>query len=208
MSNVIEAASGIANAVRKLKEGGVVAFPTDTLYALGADATNPNAIERVFGIKGREAGKPLPLFVSGGEMARRYARLTPDAEALARRYWPGALTLVLERRPGFESAALAGGDTMALRAPDHQVALALVEGLDRPVTGTSANLAGGPDPVTAGDVIEALGDRVDLVLDGGACPRGQPSTIVDCTSSPPRVLREGAISAAEIAAALGSPARL
>jgi L-threonylcarbamoyladenylate synthase len=208
MSNVIEAASGIANAVRKLKEGGVVAFPTDTLYALGADATNPNAIERVFGIKGREAGKPLPLFVSGGEMARRYARLTPDAEALARRYWPGALTLVLERRPGFESAALAGGDTMALRAPDHQVALALVEGLDRPVTGTSANLAGGPDPVTAHDVIEALGDRVDLVLDGGACPRGQPSTIVDCTSSPPRVLREGAISAAEIAAALGSPARL
>jgi L-threonylcarbamoyladenylate synthase len=208
MSNVIEAASGIANAVRKLKEGGVVAFPTDTLYALGADATNPNAIERVFGIKGREAGKPLPLFVSGGEMARRYARLTPDAEALVRRYWPGALTLVLERRPGFESAALAGGDTMALRAPDHQVALALVEGLDRPVTGTSANLAGGPDPVTAGDVIEALGDRVDLVLDGGACPRGQPSTIVDCTSSPPRVLREGAISAAEIAAALGSPARL
>jgi L-threonylcarbamoyladenylate synthase len=141
-------------------------------------------------------------------MARRYARLTPDAEALARRYWPGALTLVLERRPGFESAALAGGDTMALRAPDHQVALALVEGLDRPVTGTSANLAGGPDPVTAHDVIEALGDRVDLVLDGGACPRGQPSTIVDCTSSPPRVLREGAISAAEIAAALGSPARL
>jgi L-threonylcarbamoyladenylate synthase len=208
MSNVIEAASGIANAVRKLKEGGVVAFPTDTLYALGADATNPNAIERVFGIKGREAGKPLPLFVSGGEMARRYARLTPDAEALARRYWPGALTLVLERRPGFESAALAGGDTMALRAPDHEVALALVEGLDRPVTGTSANLAGGPDPVTAHDVIEALGDRVDLVLDGGACPRGQPSTIVDCTSSPPRVLREGAISAAEIAAALGSPARL
>jgi L-threonylcarbamoyladenylate synthase len=208
MSNVIEAASGIANAVRKLKEGGVVAFPTDTLYALGADATNPNAIERVFGIKGREAGKPLPLFVSGGEMARRYARLTPDAEALARRYWPGALTLVLERRPGFESAALAGGETVALRAPDHQAALALVEGLDRPVTGTSANLAGGPDPVTAHDVIEALGDRVDLVLDGGACPRGQPSTIVDCTSSPPRVLREGAISAAEIAAALGSPARL
>jgi L-threonylcarbamoyladenylate synthase len=208
MSNVIEAASGIANAVRKLKEGGVVAFPTDTLYALGADATNPNAIERVFGIKGREAGKPLPLFVAGGEMARRYARLTPDAEALARRYWPGALTLVLERHSSFESAALAGGETVALRAPDHRVALALVEGLDRPVTGTSANLAGGPDPVTAHDVIEALGDRVDLVLDGGACPRGQPSTIVDCTSSPPRVLREGAISAAEIAAALGSPARL
>jgi L-threonylcarbamoyladenylate synthase len=205
MSNVIDAAAGIPIAVEKLKEGGVVAFPTDTLYALAADATNPAAVERIFDIKGREGGKPLPVFVSGVEMAARYASLTSEADALARRYWPGALTLVLRRLPDFESAALAGGETVALRAPDHPVALAILLGAGRPLTGTSANAAGGPDPVTAADVIDALGDRVDLVLDGGACPQGRPSTIVDCTQSPPRVLREGAISPAEIAAALGAP---
>ncbi|HXH21564.1 MAG TPA: L-threonylcarbamoyladenylate synthase [Dehalococcoidia bacterium] len=206
MSNVIEAESGVALAVEKLKEGGVVAFPTDTLYALAADATNPAAVERVFDVKGREGGKPLPLFVSGLEMAARYGQLTPEAEALARRYWPGALTLVVKRRPDFESAALAGGDTVALRAPDHPVALAVVKGLGKPVTGTSANLSGGPEPVTARDVLEALGEAVDLVLDGGACPKGRPSTIVDCTVSPPVVLREGAIPPPEIAAATGAPA--
>jgi L-threonylcarbamoyladenylate synthase len=205
MSNVISAAAGIPIAVEKLKEGGVVAFPTDTLYALAADATNPAAVERIFDIKGREGGKPLPVFVSGVEMAARYASLTSEADALARRYWPGALTLVLTRLPDFESAALAGGETVALRAPDHPVALAILLGAGRPLTGTSANAARGPDPVTAADVIEALGDRVDLVLDGGACPQGRPSTIVDCTQSPPKVLREGAISPAEIAAALGAP---
>jgi L-threonylcarbamoyladenylate synthase len=205
MSNVISAAAGIPIAVEKLKEGGVVAFPTDTLYALAADATNPAAVERIFEIKGREGGKPLPVFVSGAEMAARYASLTSEAEALARRYWPGALTLVLRRLPQFESAALAGGETVALRAPDHPVALAILLGAGRPLTGTSANAAGGPDPVTASDVVDALGDRVDVVLDGGACPQGRPSTIVDCTQSPPKVLREGAISAAELATALEAP---
>jgi L-threonylcarbamoyladenylate synthase len=200
----IAAPTDVERAVAILKSGGVIAFPTDTLYALGADATNAVAVGRVFDIKGREPGKPLPLFVPGAEGARRIAEVSPLAAALAKRFWPGALTLVVRRLSSFDSEALAGGETVALRAPDHPTALEILRSLGNPLTGTSANLSGGPDPVDAGVVRAQLGDRIDLVIDGGPCDVGISSTIVDCTGEEPKILRHGAVSEAAIQQALAS----
>jgi L-threonylcarbamoyladenylate synthase len=201
------APAAIDAAVVRLREGAVIAFPTDTLYALGADATNRVAVARVFEIKGREGAKPLPLFVSGLDMAAAIAEVTPVARRLAERYWPGALTIVLRKRPDFESEALVGGATVALRVPNHEIALRLVTALDRPVIATSANLSGGPDPVSADEVRRQLDGRVDLILDGGPCAVGVSSTIVDCSGEQPRVLREGAIPTTEIDALVASATR-
>jgi len=192
----------VAEAVAVLKNGGVIAMPTDTLYALTAAADDASAVRRVFAIKGREQGRPLPLFVSGVEMARRIAALGASAHKLASRFWPGQLTIVVSKREDYVSEALAGSETVGLRVPDNEVARAVVEALDAPVTGTSANLSGGPDPVSADEVRRQLGDRVDLILDAGPCPHGVASTIVDCTGTEPVILRQGAISAAQILAAL------
>jgi len=193
MSSAVVVAPDVDVAVAKLATGGVISFPTDTLYALAADATNDAAVGRVFDIKGREGGKPLPLFVAGLEMAEAIAEVTDLGRDLAARFWPGGLTIVWKRRPQFRSEALAGGETVALRAPDHPFALAVVRRLGRPVTATSANLSGGPDPVTAADVVAQIGDRVDLVVDGGPCAGGVSSTIVDCSGEVPAILREGAV---------------
>ena len=193
---------GLEAAVARLREGGVVALPTDTLYALVALARDAAAVDRVFAIKGREPGKPLPLFVDSIEMADAIAFVTHAARRLASRFWPGALTLVLHKRPGFDSEALTGGDTVALRVPDSDVILHAVRALGEPVTATSANLSGGPDPDTAAQVRRQLGDLVDLVVDAGPCPIAAPSTIVDCTTDEPRILRPGAIPDPQIHAAL------
>ncbi|HEY7270366.1 MAG TPA: L-threonylcarbamoyladenylate synthase [Dehalococcoidia bacterium] len=204
MSSPIAVHADIEQAVARLRDGGVVAFPTDTLYALGADATNAEAVGRVFDIKGREAGKPLPLFVAGAEIAAGVAVMTPLARRLAERFWPGALTLVVQKLPSFESEALVGGETVALRVPNSDVALEILRGLGRPVTATSANLSGGADPADASTVRAQIGERLDLIVDGGACDVGVSSTIVDCTGEAPLILRAGAISEAEIAAALSA----
>ncbi len=194
----------IERAVEELRGGGLVCFPTDTLYALGADACSATAVGRVFDVKGREGAKPLPLFVKDVGMAETIAVLDRAARRLAERFWPGALTLVLEKRPDFESEALVGGNTVALRAPAHPVALAIVGGLARPVTGTSANLSGGPDPATADEVLRQVGDQIDLILDGGPCLVGMPSTIVDCSRAEAHILRRGAINDASIRRTLGA----
>jgi L-threonylcarbamoyladenylate synthase len=194
----------IEEAVSVLRAGGVIAMPTDTLYALAASARAAAAVRRVFQIKGREAGKPLPLFVADIEMAEQIALLDKTARRLAERFWPGALTIVLPKRPEFASLALAGGETVALRVPAHAVAIAVLETLDGPITATSANRSGGPDPDTAAEVRRQLGNDVDLVIDAGACPAGVASTIVDCTRAEPEIQRQGAVDAATIAAALAS----
>ncbi len=186
-------AANLTDAVATLRAGSVIAMPTDTLYALAADARDAEAVRRVYRIKGREEGKPLPLFVADLAMAECYGVFNEGARRLAMRFWPGALTLVVARRPGFESEALAGGETVALRVPDDALALAVVRGLDGPVTATSANRSGGGDPVSAEDVRRELGDEVDRIVDAGVCPVGVSSTIVDCTGDAPRVLRQGAI---------------
>jgi L-threonylcarbamoyladenylate synthase len=194
-----EIAESIELALRKLRQGKIVAFPTDTLYALGADALNAAAVAAVFAIKKRPLSHPLPLFVSGVSMAARLGVVNRTARLLAGRFWPGALTLVLSRLPEFHSLALAGGDTVAVRAPNHPIALDLVRGLGRPVTATSANLSGGVDPDSAAEVRRQLGAAVDYVLDGGPCPIGQASTIVDCTSEDGiAIIRQGAIEEAAI----------
>jgi L-threonylcarbamoyladenylate synthase len=142
-------------------------------------------------------------------MAERAGILDQRARQLAERFWPGAVTIVVPKQPQFESDALAGGDTIALRAPDHETTLAVLRALDQPITGTSANLSGGPDPDTAAEVLRQLGDRLDLILDAGACRVGVSSTIVDCTSGELKILRLGAISEDEVRDALseGSPTR-
>src|SRR2546423_8856822 len=154
----------IGFALTKIRAGEVVAFPTDTLYALGADALNDAAVARVFAIKNRLLSNPLPLFVAGLTMAESIAQTTDIAIILARRFWPGALTLVVPKRPDFHSLALAGGDTVALRAPNHPVALSLISALERPLTATSANLSGGPDPDSAFEVERQLGAALDYIL--------------------------------------------
>lgn len=195
-------APAVREAVASLRRGGVIAMPSDTLYALVAAAEDTPAVARVFSIKGRDASNPLPLFVASREMAERVGRFSPAARRLAERFWPGALTVVLPRREEFQSAALAGGDTVGLRVPANEVALAIIEALGAPVTATSANRSGGADPTTAAEVRRQLGDDVDLIIDAGECPVGVPSTIVDCTRADPLVLRQGAIGEESIRDAL------
>jgi L-threonylcarbamoyladenylate synthase len=192
----------IEAAVNVLKNGGVIAMPTDTLYALSAGARNAEAVRRVYAIKVREQGKPLPLFVSGVEMAETLGSLTESARALISRFWPGALTIVLNKQASFDSEALAGGSTVALRQPQNAVALAILEGVGEPLTATSANRSGGADPVSAEEVLRQLEGAIDRVIDTGPCAVGVSSTIVDCSGSEPRILRQGAISQEEIEAAL------
>ena len=192
----------LEKALAVLRSGGVIALPTDTLYALVALASDPAAVDRVFAIKGRQRDKALPLLVADLAQAERIAVLNEPALRLAARFWPGQLTIVARKRGEFDSLALAGGSTVAMRSPDHPQVLGLLRALHEPVSATSANRSGGADPVTADDVRHQLGSEVDLVLDGGACPVGVSSTIVDCSDEAASILRPGAIQESAIAAAL------
>lgn len=178
-------------------------YPTDTLYGLGALATIDEAVERVFRLKGRPPHKALPLLLAQAGQMEEVAMPSSLAWILARHFWPGALTLVLPRAPGFHSLALAGGNTVALRVPHHPLALALIAAAGGPITGTSANVADGPDPVTVEEARRQLGDAVDLFIDAGPCPGGQGSTVLDLTGPQPLILRPGAIPRHQIEEAIG-----
>jgi L-threonylcarbamoyladenylate synthase len=198
----------LEEAARCLQDGGLVAFPTDTLYGLAAVASQERAVERLFKAKERPRDRPLPVLVASAMDVDGVAVEVPaTARRLMEAFWPGGLTLVLRRHPGFRSPALAGGDTVAVRVPAHPVALELLRRVREPLTGTSANLSGRPGPRTAEEVRRQLGDRVDLIVDGGPCPGGVESTVVDCTADPPRVLREGAVPAERVAAVLSGRSR-
>lgn len=178
-----------------LRKGGVIAFPTDTLYGLAASVYNHDAVARVFAIKGRPAGQGLPVLIGSMVQIEEIAmNVSDDALALAQRFWPGPLTLVLKRRPELPSEVSGGLDTVAVRQPDHAASLQLIELSGTPITGTSANLSGGRQPVNAEEVIRQIGDLVDAVLDDGPCVVGEPSTIVDATVTPCRVIRAGAVT--------------
>jgi L-threonylcarbamoyladenylate synthase len=177
-------------------------MPTDTLYALTASASDAEAVRRVFAIKRRELTNPLPLFVSGLAMAERIGVFDARSRSLARRFWPGQLTIVVRTQPGFESEALGGGATVGLRVPDSDIARAVIDGLGQPVTATSANLSGGADPISAEEVRLQIGDQLDTILDAGPAPIGVASTIVDCSSDAIRVIRQGAVSREDIDSAL------
>jgi L-threonylcarbamoyladenylate synthase len=187
------AAAALESAARVLRAGGLVAFPTETFYGLGAEALDDAAVARVFQAKGRPADKPLLVLVDSVAMVDRVAREVPlRARRLMARYWPGPLTLVLRARPDLPEALTAGTGTIGVRLSSHPVAHGLVAALGGPVTAPSANPHGAVSPRTADEVIAALTTRVDLVLDGGPTPGGPASTLLDLTRTPPVVLRAGA----------------
>jgi len=199
-------ADAVASASAHLIAGDLVAFPTETVYGLGADASNSEAVARIYSVKGRPNNHPLIVHVSSMDRMGDWASDVPQyAIALARSFWPGPMTLVLKRSELAGDFVTGGQDTVGLRVPDHVVALALLEAFEKAggkgVAAPSANRFGHVSPTTADAVVEELGDylsKEDLVLDGGACEVGVESTIIDCTGLLPRVLRPGAISTAMI----------
>jgi L-threonylcarbamoyladenylate synthase len=187
----------IAEAVRVLRGGGLVAMPTETVYGLAARAFDERAVARVYAAKGRPGHHPLIAHVEGEAQARALAASWPErASLVAKAFWPGPLTVVVDRAPGVPAAVAGGGPSIAIRAPAHPVALALLRALGEPVAAPSANRYQGLSPTTAEHVVKELGDAVDLVLDAGPCDAGIESTVVDLRSSPPRVLRPGALDLA------------
>jgi L-threonylcarbamoyladenylate synthase len=194
----------ITRAAEILRRGGLVAFPTETVYGLGADATNADAVARIFTAKGRPATNPLIVHVADLDIARRYAGVWTDlADRLAARFWPGPLTLVVPSASTIAERVRAGGPTVGLRVPAHPVALQLLRAFDGPVAAPSANRSEHVSPTLARHVIDDLGGRVDLVLDGGPCGLGIESTVVDITGTRPRVLRPGSVTVEQIEAVAG-----
>ena len=199
----------IAEAAGILRRGGLVAFPTETVYGLGADATDDRAVARVFAAKNRPEFNPLIVHVLDIAAARRLVEWTGEAQALAERFWPGPLSLVLPRLPDCPVSGLAGAGlpTLAVRAPRGAAARALLERTGRPVAAPSANPAGAVSPTRAEHVLDALGDAVDLVLDDGPCAVGIESTVVDLGGETPALLRPGGLPAEEIEVLTGPLAR-
>ena len=194
-----------ATAARILLASGLVAFPTETVYGLGADATNDDAVAGIFEAKGRPRFNPLIVHFADAKRIAEAVTVSPIAERLAARFWPGALTLVLPRRADARISLLcsAGLDSLAVRVPRHPAAHRLLEATGRPLAAPSANRAGRLSPTEAHHVAESLGDRVALILDGGPCPLGLESTVLDLTAERPRLLRPGAVTLEELEAELG-----
>jgi L-threonylcarbamoyladenylate synthase len=192
-------------AARVLAGGGLVAFPTETVYGLGADATNAAAVAKLYAAKGRPAFNPLIAHVTDAAAARKLAIFDPAADTLARAFWPGPLTLVLPQAPTCPVAdlATAGLDTVAVRVPAHPVARALIAAFERPVVAPSANRSGHVSPTTADHVMVDLADRIDLVLDGGPTSVGVESTILACFAAGVTLLRPGGVPRQAIEQALG-----
>ncbi|SRR6266568_3253181 len=197
-----ELAARVAEVARLLRQGGVVAYPTETFYGLGALVTHPEALRRLAGAKLRSDGKPLPLIAGDLAQVEGVASLSaPLARALAGRFWPGALTLVLPAAPGLDPLVRGGDGTVAIRIPGSEVARALALAAGAPLVSTSANLAGEPPPAAVGELSAALRARLDDVLDAGPAPGGVPSTIVAVSGDTVRLLRAGAIPWPQIEAA-------
>jgi L-threonylcarbamoyladenylate synthase len=201
--------AAIAAAAACLKAGGLVAFPTETVYGLGADARNAEAVARLYAAKERPRFNPLIAHVASSEAARKLARFNADAEALAAAFWPGPLTLVLAKRPDCAVAdlALAGLDSVAVRVPAHPLAHALLDAFAAPVVAPSANRSGHVSPTTAAHVLADLRGRIDIVLDGGPCPVGVESTIMSCLAEP-TLLRPGGVAREQIERVLKRPLTL
>ncbi|MDJ0946606.1 MAG: L-threonylcarbamoyladenylate synthase [Kiloniellales bacterium] len=197
--------AAIAEAAGILRAGGLVAFPTETVYGLGADATDDAAVAGIFAAKDRPSFNPLIVHVADATAAAGLVVFTPEAEALAAAFWPGALTLVLPRRADCKISLLcsAGLDSLGVRAPAHPVAQRLLAACGRPLAAPSANRAGRISPTTAAHVAESLGARVPLILDGGPCALGLESTVLDLTGPRPALLRPGGITEAVIEAVVG-----
>jgi len=193
-----------AHAVRLLRAGKVIAFPTDTVYGVGASGFDECAIEQLFDVKSRERGKAIPYLLADAKDLPLVAREIPDAaRLLAAKFWPGALTLVVPVNARVPRILIAGGDSVAVRVPNHPTTRALIDSLRAPLAATSANISGGRDPATAEEVLAQLNSRIPLILDGGATRGNVPSTVVDVTSDTPTVRRVGVIAVEEIERVLG-----
>ena len=196
----------IARAAEILRTGGIVAFPTETVYGLGGDAANPAAVAKIYALKGRPANHPVIVHLASMHQVVRWAAAIPEtAQRLAARFWPGPLTLILRRAPGVLDAVTGGQDTVALRVPSHPVAQALLAAFDGGVAAPSANRVGRVSATTAEHVRAEFGAQVELILDGGACAIGIESTIVDVSGAAPLLLRPGGIAPSELEATLGQP---
>lgn len=195
----------IARAADLLRDGRLVAYPTETFYGLAADPRDARAVERVFQAKGRPERMALPLIASDPDAAMTCYRQFPEAaRRLAAAFWPGPLTLVLQASGDLQPRLLGGGTTVGIRVSSHPVALALARAMGGPIIATSANRSGQPPPQSAAEVEEALGPEVALILDGGAARGGQASTVLDLSAGPPRVVRSGAVPLSELERVLGS----
>lgn len=196
----------VNQAATVLHAGGLVAFPTETVYGLGADACNAEAVGRIFTAKGRPSDHPLIVHIADAQQLTQWAQNIPEiAWKLAEAFWPGPLTLILQRLPSVPDAVTGGLDTVALRVPSHPVALALLKVFGGGVAAPSANRYGQVSPTSAQDVQEELGDRVNLILDGGRCPVGIESTIIDLSTTTPSILRPGKITQEALNRVLGTP---
>ncbi|HUQ30275.1 MAG TPA: L-threonylcarbamoyladenylate synthase [Candidatus Paceibacterota bacterium] len=187
-----------------LRSGGVVLYPTDTLYGLGADALSNEAVDRVYAVKGRDPKKPMHAIVKSVETAQSYGEITEEARRLAARFWPGPLTLVLKKKSVVRTGIARDMDTIGLRVPQNQFCRALCEAFGGLITTTSANISGAPPVFRPADILAQLGnhaDRIDLVIDAGVLPESKPSTLIDLSTDTLTLLREGKISIEEIEAA-------
>lgn len=194
----------IDDAVRTLRAGGLVAIPTETVYGLAADATNADAVHRIFALKGRPASNPLIVHVASAAAAERYVAAFPEeARRLAGRFWPGPLTLVLPKATSIPPIVTAGRDTVALRVPDHPLTLELLQRFDGPLAAPSANQSSHVSPTTAQHVRDEFGERCPTVLDGGPCRVGIESSVLDLCSRPWRILRPGAVTQPMLEAVVG-----
>ncbi len=202
---VAPTAASVAEAARLIRDGGLVAFPTETVYGLGGDATNERAVAAIFEAKGRPSFNPLIAHVLDAAAAKAFVAWDGTAARLAARFWPGALTLVLPRLKDSSLSLLAsaGLDTAAIRAPAHPVAQALIRAAGRPIAGPSANRSGAVSPTRAEHVAESLGERVPMILDGGPCLVGVESTVLDLTTATPTLLRPGGVTREAIEAVIG-----
>ena len=188
-----------------IRDGGLVAFPTETVYGLGADAMNESAVRKLFEAKGRPADNPLIVHVCSSEMLDLVAGgINERDHQLIRGFWPGPLTLVLKRKPEVAASVSAGLPSVAVRMPENKIALALIRSAGIPIAAPSANASGRPSPTSAAHVLEDLDGRIDLILDGGATSIGIESTVLDVTTDPPMILRPGAITREMLTEVIGS----
>ena len=193
-----------AHAVRLVRAGKVIAFPTDTVYGVGANGFDERAIEQIYVVKDRPRDKAIPYLLANAADISLVARGIPDAaRLLADKFWPGGLTLVVPAAARVPRILTTGGDSVAVRVPNQSTTRALIDAVGAPLATTSANLSGAVDPASASEVLAQLNGRIPFILDGGATPGNVPSTVVDVTTDPPTVRRVGVISIEEIQQALG-----
>jgi len=197
--------NNIQEASRVVKNGGLVVYPTDTVYGLGCDPFSVRAVKRVFKVKGERKEKPLPILASNIESIEKIAHLNKRARKIAERHWPGPLTLVVPKKPALPNAVTCGLASVGVRIPNHKVSVQLISLCDGLLIGTSANKTGEKPPKTAREANKQLGGQVDIVLDGGPTPLSQESSIVDLTYRKPKMLREGPIKLTDVLNALRDP---